>query len=111
GPAGFDSATGERIALWRQKTRDGRDCRAEISRGNSAMRRDAVSAEVLSRLTAASAHLQDRIDKAGVRVEDADTDDEVRRWLDGTGPALEWAGTAVTTDEWFFITTLYGTMT
>jgi hypothetical protein len=75
------------------------------------MTRGAVSTEVLARLAAATAELQEWIDNAGVRVEDTDTDAEVRRWLDGAGPPLEWVSTAVTADEWFFITTLYGTMT
>lgn len=33
------------------------------------------------------------------------------KWRDWLGPDLPWAGTSITDDEWFFITTLCGTMT
>jgi len=42
------------------------------------------------------------------RLEDPNADAEMRGWLDGGGPALPWAGSQTTADEWFFITTLYG---
>src|SRR4051794_3218342 len=29
-------------------------------------------------------------------------------WLDGNKKPLQWAGSCVTPDEWFFVTTLYG---
>jgi hypothetical protein len=55
--------------------------------------------------------LRSKIEAAGINVEDEDTDAEVRRWLDGADYPLDWAGPKITRDEWFFITTLYGTMT
>jgi hypothetical protein len=41
---------------------------------------------------------------------DESQDAVVRRWIDATN-SLPWAGSGVTPDEWFFITTLYGEMT
>lgn len=55
--------------------------------------------------------LGSRVDAARINVEDEDTGSETRRWLDGMGPPLAWAAQGITPDEWFFITTLYGTMT
>ena len=46
---------------------------------------------------------------AGVMI-DENQDATMRRWLDHEG-TLPWAGSGVTPDEWFFITTLYGEMT
>jgi hypothetical protein len=48
---------------------------------------------------------------AGIKVEDEDSDARVRKLLDGNNPPLDWASPGITPDEWFFITTLYGTMT
>lgn len=42
---------------------------------------------------------------------DSEVESEVRYWLDASGPALAWSSDSITPDEWFFITTLYGTMT
>ena len=50
------------------------------------------------------------IEAARINVQDEDTDAEVRRWIDGTQQPLNWAGPGITPDEWFFMTTLYGTM-
>jgi hypothetical protein len=63
-----------------------------------------------ARFVEAVTELTARVEAEGINVEDADTDAEVRRWLDGTGHPLDWAGPGVTADEWFFVTTLYGTM-
>ncbi len=41
---------------------------------------------------------------------DENQDATVRTWLDAAN-SLPWAGDRVTSDEWFFITTLYGEMT
>ena len=51
-----------------------------------------------------------RVEAKGINIEDADADAEVRRWLNGAESPLDWAGPGVTPDEWFFVTTLYGTM-
>ena len=49
---------------------------------------------------------------ADFRLEDENTDQELRSWLDGSDKPLDWAEPeAVTPDEWFFISTLYGEMT
>ncbi len=47
------------------------------------------------------------------RLEDWNTDAQLRDWLDRRDEPLPWTDPSgsVTPDEWFFITTLYGTMT
>jgi hypothetical protein len=55
--------------------------------------------------------LTSRVQAAGIDVEDDNTDAEARHWLDGADAPLDWSGSAITPDEWFFVTTLYGTMT
>ena len=52
-----------------------------------------------------------RVGAVGVNVEDEDTEAEVRRWLNGSKTPPDWSGLGITPDEWFFVTTLYGTMT
>ena len=51
-----------------------------------------------------------KVQVAGLNVTDEDTDAEVRHWLNGNDTALDWIGPGISGDEWFFITTLYGTM-
>src|SRR4051794_13780554 len=63
-----------------------------------------------ARFVEAVTELTARVEAEGINVEDADTDAEVRRWLNGAERPLDWAGPGVTPDEWFFVTTLYGTM-
>lgn len=67
--------------------------------------------ELQRRFAEAVNTLRCRVESAGINVTDEDTDAEVRRWLDGSDEPLDWAGPGITADEWFFITTLYGTMT
>jgi hypothetical protein len=67
--------------------------------------------EMQSRFAQAVAILTSHIESQGINVEDEDTEAEVRSWLDGTDSALDWCGSGITADEWFFVTTLYGTMT
>jgi hypothetical protein len=45
------------------------------------------------------------------RLADTNAAVELRRWLDGAGDQLDWAGQEVAADEWFCITTLYGQRT
>jgi hypothetical protein len=46
------------------------------------------------------------------RLDDDSVEAELREWLDGTDEPLPWTRPdRVTADEWFFTTTLYGTMT
>jgi hypothetical protein len=48
----------------------------------------------------------------GRSLEDAVVKTSVREWLDGNAEPLAWAmSQGMTEDEWFFVTTLYGTMT
>ena len=62
------------------------------------------------RLLAASEELEARYAEA--LLDDEETDQELRRWLDGTDSPLPWTHPEhVTPDEWFFVTTLYGEMT
>jgi len=64
-------------------------------------------AELLDRFRAALADLEARYPSG--RFSDANVDTELRRWLDGPDSPLPWSDpTAVTPDEWFFITTLCG---
>jgi hypothetical protein len=71
----------------------------------------AACASLDRRFADAVNELTSRVASSGINVEDEVTDAEVRRWLDGDGPALAWSGSGITADEWFFVTTLYGTMT
>lgn len=64
-----------------------------------------------SRFACTVARLRSQVEAARVNVEDEDTETEVRRWLDGVDSPLDWASPGITADEWFFVTTLYGTMT
>ena len=46
------------------------------------------------------------------KIEDEDAERQLHDWLDGQDEPLEWENpNKVTSDEWFFITTLYGEMT
>ena len=63
------------------------------------------------RFLKAVAELTGNVEAAGINVTDEDTDAEVRHWLNGADDPLDWAGAGVIADEWFFVTTLYGTMT
>jgi len=67
---------------------------------------------LLNRFKEAIACLDDRF--RGKQLTDDDVDQEVHRWLDGGDKPLDWGnGPAgrLTPDEWFFVSTLYGTMT
>lgn len=63
-----------------------------------------------TRLTQAVEELTPLVQAEGNNVEDEEVEAETRYWLDGSGPPLDWAGSGITPDEFFFITTLYGTM-
>ena len=69
-----------------------------------------LNQEEIERFREAVGQLEERY--ADFRLEDEKTDQELRTWLDGSDQPLDWAGAeAVTPDEWFFISTLYGEMT
>ena len=70
-----------------------------------------TSQELLGCLVAAVESLDRHFAQAPERLADRNVDVELRRWLDGAGPQLDWSGQRVTADEWFFITTLYGQRT
>lgn len=62
------------------------------------------------RLRAAAEELEARF--AVEQLDDENTDSELRAWLDGNDEPLPWSHIDhVTSDEWFFVTTLYGEMT
>jgi hypothetical protein len=66
--------------------------------------------EPVDRLRVAAEELEARY--AGELMEDDDTDGVLRQWLDGDDEPLPWTHPdGVTSDEWFFIATLYGEMT
>lgn len=68
------------------------------------------STEIRDRFARAVMSLDRRYTADASLMVDENQDATVRNWLDDVG-ALPWAGTGVTPDEWFFITTLYGEMT
>jgi hypothetical protein len=62
------------------------------------------------RLRIAAEELEARY--ADALLDDESTDGELHRWLDASDAPLAWSTSDhVTSDEWFFITTLYGEMT
>jgi hypothetical protein len=65
---------------------------------------------MLERFANAVADLDRRYAADATVLVDENQDATVRGWLDDAG-TLPWAGSGVTPDEWFFITTLYGEMT
>jgi hypothetical protein len=66
--------------------------------------------DLIDRFSAAAEELEARY--ADELLDDEDTDSELRTWIDGEDTPLPWTHSDhVTTDEWFFITTLYGEMT
>jgi len=66
--------------------------------------------DLVARFESVAGTLEDRY--ADERMEDEDTDAELHAWLDGHEDPLPWTNQDhVTADEWFFITTLYGTRT
>ena len=67
--------------------------------------------ELLARFSAAVEQLDRHFAGHPERLADDNAEAELRRWLDGANAPLDWAGPAVTADEWFFITTLYGQRT
>jgi hypothetical protein len=70
-----------------------------------------IEQDIEKRFAEAVTELASRVEAAGIDVEDDNTDAEARHWLDGADASLDWSGAHITSDEWFFITTLYGTMT
>jgi len=71
---------------------------------------DNLSPDLIARFRTALLDLEPRF--VNVRLEDENTDLELRTWLDGDSPSLPWLHVErVTPDEWFFVTTLYGEMT
>jgi hypothetical protein len=69
--------------------------------------------ETQRRFRIAVGKLDASIGQAPTRLRDDNTDVELRKWLNDPGPPLARTNPsgAVTPDEWFFITTLYGEMT
>lgn len=67
-----------------------------------------IDAELQVRFARAVSELSAVVEAAGINVADENTDGEVRLWLDGNDAPLDWAGPKLTSDEWFFVTTLYG---
>ena len=66
--------------------------------------------EPIDHMLAAAEELEVRY--ADEQFDDEDTDAELRTWLDGNDTALPWTVPYLaTSDEWFFISTLYGEMT
>ena len=66
--------------------------------------------DVLSRFKTAVAKLDEAL--AGRSLEDEIVSTSVRAWLDGNNEPMAWTlSEGLTDDEWFFVTTLYGTMT
>jgi hypothetical protein len=63
-----------------------------------------------TRFVEAVTELTAGVEAEGINIEDADTDAEVRRWLNGAERRVDWAGPGVTPDDWFFVTTFYGAM-
>ena len=69
-----------------------------------------LTPELRDRFARAVAAMEQQFAPEAPEFIDADQDTVVRHWLDASG-TLPWAGSGVTADEWFFITTLYGEMT
>lgn len=69
-----------------------------------------LSPEHLERFSHAVTTLDQRFATDTTIMVDENQDATVRNWLDKSN-SLPWAGDGVTSDEWFFITTLYGEMT
>jgi hypothetical protein len=70
-----------------------------------------VASELHESFDRAVRELTAQVEAARINVQDEDTSAETRRWLNGPESSLDWAASEITPDEWFFITTLYGTMT
>lgn len=69
-----------------------------------------MSPDLVARFRAAAEELEARY--ADELLEDVDTDGELRTWLDGNDHPLDWTHLDhVTSDEWLFISTVYGEMT
>jgi hypothetical protein len=66
---------------------------------------------VEKRFAEAVTELTSKVQAGFIDVEDDHTDAETKCWLNSGGLPLDWSGADITCDEWFFITTLYGTMT
>jgi hypothetical protein len=69
-----------------------------------------MTPELRTRFERAVANADERFGQQMSVMVDENQDATVREWLDADG-TLPWAGSGVTPDEWFFITTLYGEMT
>ncbi len=67
--------------------------------------------EFIDRFAVAVTSLEKHFAAAPDRLGDVNVEAELRGWLDGNDRPLPWAGFGVTTDEWFFVTTLYGQRT
>lgn len=68
-----------------------------------------ISQDLINRLAHAVRELKTLSPLA--KIGDDEVDDELRAWLDHEDEPLPWAcQSRVTADEWFFVTTLYGTM-
>jgi hypothetical protein len=70
-----------------------------------------IPPKLLARFTTAVEDLERRLSRRSAKLEDENVPADLRQWLDGDDEPLDWQGRGVTPDEYFFITTLYGTMT
>jgi len=70
-----------------------------------------TSQKLIDRFAVAVTSLERHFASAPDRLGDVNVEAELRGWLDGDNRPLPWAGSGVTADEWFFVTTLYGQRT
>ena len=72
---------------------------------------DAISPDLLKRFETAVRRVERQFGPADHRrLSDDGVFRDWRRWLDGEDVPLDWAGTGITPDECFFISTLFGNM-
>jgi len=72
---------------------------------------ESIPPKLLDQFTTAVEALEHRLRRRSPKLEDENVSADLRQWLDGDDEPLDWQGRGVTPDEYFFITTLYGTMT
>lgn len=70
-----------------------------------------LSEEFVQQFLRVVRQLEQRLGVSMDQLADQNVESGVRQWLDGGDAQLEWDTDGITPDEWFFITTLYGTMT
>lgn len=72
-----------------------------------------ITPETQAKFAQAVETLDRKFESDSSRLDDTNTNSELRAWLQGKGSSFPWTKNApdVTSDEWFFITTLWGEMT